>query len=82
MSLTKPYLAGNNLIIPVQSWFSKWGTGKPLTFFTVYCVGIPECALPAMTASCPVCLAYLGKAEVANALARTQFQVLVKWIEE
>jgi hypothetical protein len=34
MSLTKLFLAGNN--IPGQEEFGKWlGTGKPLTFFTV-----------------------------------------------
>ncbi len=47
----------------------------------IHFIIIPECALPAMTASCPVCLAYLSKAKVANTLARTQFQILDKWIE-
>jgi hypothetical protein len=38
MSLTKLSLGGNYLIIPTQGEFGQWrlGTGKPLTFFTVY----------------------------------------------
>jgi hypothetical protein len=36
MSLTKLSLAGNNFIIPGQGELSRLGTGKSITFFTVY----------------------------------------------
>jgi hypothetical protein len=46
MSLTKLSLAGKNLIIPDQADFgsgtSRLGTGKWLTFFTVYALHILE----------------------------------------
>jgi hypothetical protein len=74
-SVGDPYLW---LMDPDPGGPKTCGSGSPTL---LPCKNIPECALPAMTASCPVCLTYLSKAEVANTLARTQLKILVKGIE-
>jgi hypothetical protein len=57
MSLTKLYLAGNNLIIPAQGEFGKkspLGAGKSITFS--YSVGVTTTAPSFFTAS--LCYVY------------------------